>query len=332
MAGWMWVVIVLAVLICGAVALWTVASQRRTRRLQDRFGPEYARTADAAGSRREAEAELAAREERHDTLNVRALSPDARRRYASRWEDVQAEFVEAPEEAVVHADELVNEVMSERGYPMENFEQRVADVSVDHPLVVENYRAAHRIVVAMDSGEASTERSAGDAALPSAVRRPALRSRRARHRAARHIGHGTGRSCTMNDRSQGLTTADIAGSGSSDETERKDLDERDAGSVEAEANRLDQPAITEPLLGPTESKRFSDEWRKVQSQFVDEPREAVEQADRLVADLMQRLASEFTETRSNLERQWDGHDDISTEELRVAMTRYRSFFERLLSA
>ena len=70
----------------------------------------------------------------------------------------------------------------------------------------------------------------------------------------------------------------------------------------------------------------------MQSQFVDEPREAVEQADRLVADLMQRLASEFTEARSNLERQWDGQDDISTEELRVAMTRYRSFFERLLSA
>jgi len=79
-------------------------------------------------------------------------------------------------------------------------------------------------------------------------------------------------------------------------------------------------------------EQFSDEWRSVQSQFVAEPREAVEQADRLVADLMQRLASEFTETRSHLERQWDGQDDISTEELRVAMTRYRSFFERLLSA
>ena len=157
MAGWIWVVIVLAVLVCVAAAVWTVASQRRTQRLQDRFGPEYARTASATGSRREAEAELAAREERHDELNVRALSPDARRRYASRWEDVQAEFVDAPEDAVAHADELVNEVMSERGYPMEDFEQRVADVSVDHPVVVENYRAAHRIVVAMDSGEASTE-------------------------------------------------------------------------------------------------------------------------------------------------------------------------------
>ncbi len=135
----------------------------------------------------------------------------------------------------------------------------------------------------------------------------------------------------MNDRSQGLTTADIAGSGTPDDTERTDLDERDAG-LSDDRERRDQPAAAEPLLGPDESKRFSDEWRAVQGQFVDEPREAVEQADRLVADLMQRLASEFTETRTNLERQWDGHDDISTEELRVAMTRYRSFFERLLSA
>ncbi len=132
----------------------------------------------------------------------------------------------------------------------------------------------------------------------------------------------------MNDRSQGLTTADIAGSGSPDDAERTDLGER----TDLDERDTGRSTTAEPLLGPTESKRFSDEWRAVQSQFVDEPREAVEQADRLVADLMQRLASEFTETRSNLERQWDGHDDISTEELRVAMTRYRSFFERLLSA
>ena len=87
-----------------------------------------------------------------------------------------------------------------------------------------------------------------------------------------------------------------------------------------------------PLLEAAESKKFTDDWRAVQGEFVDRPREAVEQADRLVADLMQRLASQFSETRANLERQWDGQDDISTEELRVAMTRYRSFFERLLSA
>ena len=157
MAGWIWVVIALVVLICVAVAVWTLVSRRRTERLQDRFGPEYGRTARATGSKRAAEAELAAREVRHDTLDVRALSPDSRRRYASRWEDVQAEFVDSPEDAVAHADELVNEVMSERGYPMEDFEQRVADVSVDHPVVAENYRAAHRIVTAMDSGGASTE-------------------------------------------------------------------------------------------------------------------------------------------------------------------------------
>ena len=85
------------------------------------------------------------------------FSPDARRRYATRWQDVQAEFVDSPMDAVSRADDLVSEVMTDRGYPMEAFEQRVADVSVDHPVVVENYRAAHQIVLAMDRGEASTE-------------------------------------------------------------------------------------------------------------------------------------------------------------------------------
>lgn len=135
----------------------------------------------------------------------------------------------------------------------------------------------------------------------------------------------------MNDRPDGLTTADIAGSGSADSAAGIDYDDSDLGPADGGSAAQDEPDA-EPLLGPGDAKKFSDDWRTVQSQFVDEPREAVEQADRLVADLMQRLAAEFTETRTNLERQWDGNDDISTEELRVAMTRYRSFFDRLLSA
>jgi hypothetical protein len=87
-----------------------------------------------------------------------------------------------------------------------------------------------------------------------------------------------------------------------------------------------------PLFSAAETQKFTDEWRAVQAEFVDHPRDAVEEADRMVADLMQRLASQFTETRSSLEQQWDGQEDISTEDLRVAMTRYRSFFERLLAA
>jgi hypothetical protein len=91
-------------------------------------------------------------------------------------------------------------------------------------------------------------------------------------------------------------------------------------------------ATDEPLLPPAESDRFTTEWRSIQGEFVDRPREAVQQADQLVADLMQRLASQFSETRSNLEQQWDGHENVSTEELRIALMRYRTFFERLLAA
>jgi hypothetical protein len=87
-----------------------------------------------------------------------------------------------------------------------------------------------------------------------------------------------------------------------------------------------------PLFAREDADRYREQWREVQGQFVDRPREAVQEADRLVAELMQRLAAQFSESRQGLERQWDGDDDVSTEELRVALTRYRSFFERLLSA
>jgi hypothetical protein len=157
MATWIWVVIAVAVVLCLVVIAQMAFGRRRTQKLQERFGPEYARTARASGGRRDAEKELAAREERHDNLNIRALPPDARRRYAIAWQDVQAEFVDSPIDAVSHADGLVSQVMSDRGYPMDDFDQRAADVSVDHPVVVENYRAAHRIVYAMGHGEASTE-------------------------------------------------------------------------------------------------------------------------------------------------------------------------------
>jgi hypothetical protein len=87
-----------------------------------------------------------------------------------------------------------------------------------------------------------------------------------------------------------------------------------------------------PLIPSEEADRVREQWGQVQGEFVDQPRAAVEQADRLVADLMQRLAAQFSETRSDLERRWDGQEDVSTEDLRVAMTQYRSFFERLLQA
>jgi hypothetical protein len=122
-----------------------------------------------------------------------------------------------------------------------------------------------------------------------------------------------------------LTTEDIARP-QAEGRAAADVSQRDPAAAEAADGR------TEPLLPQAESQRFTTEWREIQGDFVDRPRDAVEQADRLVADLMQRLASQFADTRSKLEQQWDGQDNVSTEELRVALTRYRTFFERLLAA
>ena len=118
-----------------------------------------------------------------------------------------------------------------------------------------------------------------------------------------------------------LTTADIANGGARAKT-------ADAGEPAAQVD----VQATEPLFSSSDAERFRDQWTGVQGEFVDQPREAVEHADRLVADLMQSLAAQFSETRSGLESQWNDSDNVSTEDLRVAMTRYRSFFERLLSA
>ena len=117
-----------------------------------------------------------------------------------------------------------------------------------------------------------------------------------------------------------LTTADIAR-------------ERTAkGVADGTGSTSTDDGATEPLFSSSDADRYRDQWTNVQSEFVDQPREAVEQADRLVADLMQSLAAQFSETRAGLESQWNDSDDVSTEDLRVAMTRYRFFFERLLSA
>jgi hypothetical protein len=157
MAGWIWALIAVVVVVVCAAALWQFLSARKTKRLQERFGPEYERTALIAGGKREAEATLAAREERRETLNIRPLRAESRERYSTEWRQVQAEFVDSPADAVARADWLVNAVMSDRGYPMDEFDQRAADISVDHPQVVENYRAAHRIFVSRDDGDVDTE-------------------------------------------------------------------------------------------------------------------------------------------------------------------------------
>jgi hypothetical protein len=107
---------------------------------------------------------------------------------------------------------------------------------------------------------------------------------------------------------------------------------RERSEKEQEDRPLSQPVELGPLLPDDQSERFTTRWQEIQASFVDQPRDSVEQADALVADLMQRLAAGFSNERERLEAQWDRGDDVSTEDLRVALTRYRSFFDRLLSA
>jgi hypothetical protein len=150
-------VAILVVLVLLVVLALVAGRQRRSRRLRDKFGPEYDRTVAEAGDRREAEATLQERTERRQQLDIVPLDPAARDRYVEAWRQTQARFVDEPAEATREADRLITELMRERGYPVEDFEQRAADVSVDHPQVVDDYRAAHAIAAANERSEASTE-------------------------------------------------------------------------------------------------------------------------------------------------------------------------------
>jgi hypothetical protein len=157
MPTWAWIVIAVGAVVLVGLLVWQASARRRTGKLRGQFGPEYDRVVGTAESKREAEAELAAREERHAQLELRPLSLAARERYLERWQAVQAEFVDDPGTAVAGADSLIQSVMAERGYPVEDFEQRAADISVDHPRVVENYRRGHQLARASAGGDGSTE-------------------------------------------------------------------------------------------------------------------------------------------------------------------------------
>ena len=145
MPSWAWIVIVVAAIVVAAAVVWAAMKSRRSRGLQERFGPEYERTLRATDDKREAEAELAARAERRDSLDIRPLTAAARERYLAEWQGVQARFVDNPDGAMRDADALIQSAMRERGYPVDDFEQRSADISVDHPHVVEHYRQGHRL-------------------------------------------------------------------------------------------------------------------------------------------------------------------------------------------
>ncbi|MFF0558143.1 hypothetical protein [Streptomyces sp. NPDC004266] len=150
-------VVVVIALIVLAVAL----DRRRRRRLRERFGPEYDRAVDDAGSRRAAEHDLGAREKRHEALDIKPLSSGARERYAQQWSSVQEQFVDRPDGAVHDADTLVTSLMRERGYPTEDFEQQMRDLSVEHGRTLEHYQAAHEINALSSSHQATTEQLRG---------------------------------------------------------------------------------------------------------------------------------------------------------------------------
>ena len=157
MPTWAWIVIAVAAVVLVALAAVGGLSRRRTGRLRQRFGPEYDRTVEQSGSRRRAEAELGSRVDRREQLQIRPLPAAAREQYLESWTGLQTRFVDDPAGSVTAADQLVGSVMSERGYPMDDFERRAADISVDHPQVVERYRSAHGIAQKNQDGKATTE-------------------------------------------------------------------------------------------------------------------------------------------------------------------------------
>jgi hypothetical protein len=150
-------IIIVLVLVVIGLAAWILLQNRRSKHLRSKFGPEYQRTLHEYGDRRKAEADLERREARVERLDIRPLAPQDRDRFVQAWKTDQSRFVDDPKKAVVEADRLVMEVMRVRGYPVGDFEQRAADVSVDHPHVVEHYRAAHSIALNEQRGKATTE-------------------------------------------------------------------------------------------------------------------------------------------------------------------------------
>ena len=151
-------IIAIIVVLAAGIAIALSMRKRRTQRLRTQFGSaEYTRAVKEGGSQRKAEALLDKRADHVEALHIRPLAPGDRARFIESWARVQARFVDSPGSALTDADQLLGDVMSTRGYPVSDFEQRAADLSVDHPLVLENYRAAHQTALRQSSGQASTE-------------------------------------------------------------------------------------------------------------------------------------------------------------------------------
>lgn len=151
------IVVVVVLVIALAAAGVMLSRRRRSEHLQEHYGAEYDRTLAETGDPREAEARLVEREKRHRSLDVRDLRPEERDHFTSSWAAVQRSFVDDPVHAVRQADGLVVEIMRTRGYPVDDFEQRAEDISVEHPDVVAHYREARSVRDATEHGTADTE-------------------------------------------------------------------------------------------------------------------------------------------------------------------------------
>jgi hypothetical protein len=158
MDAWVWLVIALVAVVVVVMIAMAAARSRRSAKLRDRFGSEYEHRVEArGGDRRAAQAELREVSRRRDELEIRPLSEAARTRFGERWQMVQSDFVDQPDRAVAEADALVAEVMRQRGYPVDDFDERIDMVAVDHPAVAEHYRAGHELFLRNDQRMASTD-------------------------------------------------------------------------------------------------------------------------------------------------------------------------------
>jgi flagellar basal body-associated protein FliL len=158
---WIAIAVAVVVLVLAAVVVSAMVNfRRKTARLKQHYGDEYERVVSETGSEKGAVQKLTARERRRDALDIVPLTPSALSDFTARWQQVQATFVDDPACAVESADQLVTQVMRQRGYPVDDFDRRAADISVDHPDVVENYRAAHNVHTLQEDAETEQQRKA----------------------------------------------------------------------------------------------------------------------------------------------------------------------------
>jgi hypothetical protein len=151
------IAVVLGLMIMGAILGPIFARRKRSERLHEHFGPEYDHTVQALGDEKKAQTELEGRQKHVDSLDIHSLSAEERERYLADWTAVQSKFVDEPGQAIIDADRLIMEVMQLRAYPVSDFEQRAADISVSYPALVSNYRAAREIAIKNEKHQADTE-------------------------------------------------------------------------------------------------------------------------------------------------------------------------------